>query len=49
MVAAAGEDVRSWVGIELRTEEDWERVRDTLRRIIETMYRPPDASPVRES
>lgn len=42
-LVVSGVNTGSFAGINLETEDDWERVRQTLRRIIEAVYRPPDA------
>lgn len=41
-IAVSGANTGSFAGLDLKTEDDWERVRRTLRAIIETMYRMPD-------
>lgn len=39
-IALAGLNTGSFAGMELKSDQDWERVRQTLRSIIETMYQP---------
>ena len=38
-IVVSGVNTGSFAGMDLRTEDDWERVRRTLRKVIETMYR----------